>query len=122
MNETQTVPKKERRSNIELLRIVSMLMIVYHHLASHGVEMTYFDNKKCFVFVWEKGSLINKLSSSFLFPGGEIGVGVFFIITGYFYVKRSKADVSRIIIETSYYGVLLGIFSLIMLFYGGGAA
>lgn len=118
MNSTSSIPlkseRKQRDSNIELLRIVSMMMIVVHHFVAHGV-MNYTDSSRCFK-VWEQGSAINRFLSCLAFPGGEVGVGIFFIITGYFYIKRDKADFSKIIIETSFYSILLSALSLILYF------
>lgn len=63
-----------RRSGIELLRIISMLMIVAHHFAVHsdwGAAATGFNS--CLIGVF----------AAF----GKVAVGIFFIITGYFLAK-----------------------------------
>jgi hypothetical protein len=36
-------PKKKRQSNIELLRIFSMILIIGHHFSVHGIS-TYIKN------------------------------------------------------------------------------
>ncbi len=65
---------KQRESNLELLRIVSMALIVLHHCLYHGLSPDYF-----------------KLSDSrwlleFLLLGGG-GINCFVLISGYFMVK-----------------------------------
>lgn len=73
-----TNEKKEplRNSSIELLRIISMLMIVLHHFASYG-EFS-FDNTTLSIprFWW-----------NIMEMGGKLGVDVFVLISGYFLVK-----------------------------------
>lgn len=65
---------KERYSNIEFLRILSMFLIVVHHFAFHGFD-------KAAVATSEAGWQVNSL----LFGGG-VGVAVFVLISGYFMV------------------------------------
>lgn len=67
----------ERKSNIELLRIVAMFMIVGSHLACHGVQSQLLGNNT--YQIWNDGSEINKIFVSFLNPGG-VGVALFFIM------------------------------------------
>lgn len=76
----------KRNSNIELLRIISMLMIVAHHYVFYGVEQNY--NPAISGIVFSSGTLINRCFSLFLLPGGVVGVAVFFIISGYFGIKN----------------------------------
>lgn len=49
----------ERKSNIELLRIVAMFMIVGSHLACHGVQSQLLGNNA--YQIWNGGSEINKI-------------------------------------------------------------
>lgn len=65
---------KERNSSIELLRIISMILIVFHHISVHGFS-SYAD-PSFFSIIW----------SSFIRIGGKIGVNVFVIISGYFLI------------------------------------
>lgn len=72
---------EKRESNIELLRIISMLMIVSAHFAAHGImkinsENSYVD--------WINASPFNQNFIMMLIPGGKVGVGLFFVITGFF--------------------------------------
>ena len=64
-----------RQSNIELLRIISMLMIVFHHFAVHGG------------LKWETPSVtIPFFWYNFIVMGGKIGVNIFVLISGYFLI------------------------------------
>lgn len=63
-----------RKSNLELLRIVSMVLIVAHHYSIHGgfilPEMNF-----------------NKALIQVLSLGGKLGVDCFVLITGYFMIE-----------------------------------
>lgn len=72
------LPPPERKSSIELLRIISMLMIVFCHFAIHGK------------FIWENSLLpISRLWYNVIVTGGTIGVNLFVLISGYFLVTSS---------------------------------
>lgn len=77
--------QKNRNSSIELLRIIAMLMIVFHHLAVHG-GFSYGINEITIPRYW-----VNLISI-----GGKIGVDIFVLISGYFLIEeRSISDVIR---------------------------
>lgn len=73
---------KTRDSNIELLRIFSMILIVAHHFSLHGVLKEFPENP-----------LANQSVTSFLAQviqlGGKAGVTLFIIISGYFMVQSN---------------------------------
>lgn len=73
--EQNTQKSKVRNSSIELLRIIAMLMIVFHHFAVHGG------------FEWGRAISINRLWYNFIIMGGKIGVNVFVIISGYYLIN-----------------------------------
>lgn len=75
-----------RLTNIELLRILAMLMIVFHHFAYHGE----------FDFATDVIG-INRLWIQFIQLGGRIGVNVFVIISGYFLVCKESVRTDRVI-------------------------
>lgn len=67
------LPQNKRQSNFELLRILSMFLIVMHHIAVHG----------------EYGEVtsVNYAVLRFFEIGGKIGVNLFVLISGYFMVN-----------------------------------
>lgn len=96
----------ERSSNFEMLRIIAMFMIVAAHYAGHGVRhVLFFSESK----IWLTGSFINRIFTSFLIPGGKIGVGLFFALTGYFMIdKEYKIQrLLKIILEVYFYSILM---------------
>ena len=81
-----------RKSSIELLRIIAMVMIVFHHFAVHGG------------FTWTSSSnLLTQLWYLFIIMGGKVGVNVFVFITGYYLIK-SKDDFFRPIKILKFWG------------------
>lgn len=94
-----------RSSNIELLRIVTMLMIVAHHFAYHGG----------FEFATNTIS-INRLWVQFIQLGGRVGVNVFVLISGYFLVSRETIQTNRIIkLWGQIFGYSIVLFALFVL-------
>lgn len=75
---------KQRNSNIELLRIFSMLAIVFHHFSIHG--NFYFSSPS-----------VNSLYLMFIQMGGKISVVCFTLISGYFLVNSSGFRLTRLI-------------------------
>ena len=79
---------KQRDSSLELLRIVSMLLIIVHHYAVHGFLL--------------KGEFaifpltLNKLIILFLSLGGKVGVNCFVLISSY-YLVDSKIKLRKIL-------------------------
>lgn len=91
-----------RQSNIELLRIASMLMIILFHFSVHGP--------------WpDDGPLASQVAADMLSFGGKLGVNCFVMITGYFMVRGHLRVTSllRIVFETWFYSfAILGIFAV----------
>lgn len=73
---------KNRESNFELLRIFAMFLIVLHHCNVHGIFDYWNDNS----FVLYR---INNFISLFLSSGGQVGVTLFVLLTGYFSCQQS---------------------------------
>lgn len=72
----KAIKKKTRDSNIELLRIIAMCLIIFHHMALNtGIVDGYAVN----------GNMIFGIIGGI---GGKIGVVVFILITGYFSIKK----------------------------------
>lgn len=75
-----------RKSNIELLRIISMVMIIAHHIGVHsGFE--FATNSVSF----------NELWILFLKIGGKIGVNIFVLISGYFLINAKTLKISKVL-------------------------
>ncbi len=99
MSSLNILPKqtdnKKRESNIELLRIVCMVLIITHHCVLHGgaINMDF---------------CVNKWFSIFLLPGGKICFDTFLAISMWFLVDQSfKAErFAKIWIETLVYSLL----------------
>ncbi len=100
------IEKKERDSNFELLRIIAMFMIVASHYAVHGVRHTLTLELSA---QWLDGILFNRILTSFLMPGGTIGNGIFFLLTGYFmFGKPYKVQrLIKLIAQVYFYAVAL---------------
>lgn len=83
-----------------------MFMIVAGHYAGHGVRHVWFSSESK---IWLTGSFINRIFTSFLIPGGKIGVGLFFALTGYFMIdKEYKVQkLLKIILEVYFYSILM---------------
>ncbi len=77
------VKKNGRNSNVELLRIIAMIVIIIHHYMYHGLLKTEFYN-------------INYYIANILSIGGALGVDIFFIISGY-YIYKSKITARKIL-------------------------
>ena len=81
---TSDISRNKRNSNIEILRILSMLFIIAHHYAVHGFDLS-------------AGSFtVNEVTLQILSLGGKIGVNVFVFITGYFMIN-SRFDAKKLL-------------------------
>lgn len=75
---------KERNSNLEILRIISMILIVMHHYSVHGFSLNNLDYS------------FNKYIIDFLYLGGKLGVNCFILISGYFMIN-SKFTIKKLL-------------------------
>ena len=93
------ITKPTRRSGPELLRVVAMLLIVFHHFAVHGG------------FAFAPDSLSpNRLWLQFIEMGGKVGVNAFILISGYFSVSSRGVRVGKLLrlwLQMFFYSVLL---------------
>lgn len=95
------MPKKARNSNIELLRILAMLMIVMYHIVCHCVNVQLTDGSS---MARMGNGLFNHpifykrlwiLATIMQF--GPIGNVIFILISGYFMVEKGKnIDLAKI--------------------------
>lgn len=93
-----------RKSNIELLRIIAMIMIIAHHYCLYGG--------------WSKvsGLSINNAILDFLVIGGKIGVAIFVLISGYFGIN-SEFKIKKLIntvLQVLFYSILFGLLNIII--------
>lgn len=89
----------ERKSNIELLRIFSMILIVFHHYATHGGVY------------WNVNDGMNEWIATAMISYGKIGVDIFMIICGYFMVEQQFTwkKLLKLEVPVWFYSVLFGI-------------
>ncbi|MCB4809125.1 acyltransferase family protein [Tamlana sp. 62-3] len=92
--------KKKRKSNIELLRIVLMLMIISHHIIVHGLGLKNITSED---FINTKLTYIEILLNSFF----VMGVNGFVFISGYFGIKFKIKRILSIIVQAISYSVIL---------------
>ena len=104
-----------RSSNFELLRIISMLLIVASHYAYHGIWQFGTVNEG----LWKTALFAKKLFTCFL-EQGEVGVACFFMISGYFLIQKKSARLSRILVQTVLWSWVAGILSVMFTIHGGG--
>ena len=93
-----------RKSNIELLRIIAIIMIIAHHYCLYGG--------------WSKvsGLSINNAILDFLVIGGKIGVAIFVLISGYFGIN-SEFKIKKLIntvLQVLFYSILFGLLNIII--------
>ena len=97
----------KRSSNIELLRIVFMLMIVLHHYCVNS-GLTE-------VMKWNDITS-NMILVQFMSIGGKVGVNGFFLISGYFMIHKlaSVQKMIKLIFEVWFYNIVVFLFFLLM--------
>lgn len=96
----QTAKNAVRDSNIELLRIVLMLMIIGYHLIVHGAEMAgsvsnyQMVDKSAFAYVFLKSFLV-------------IAVNCFVFISGFYRIRFKVHTVLGLLFQVLFYSLLL---------------
>lgn len=107
-NVTPPTPTKAfaqpRQSNIELLRIVCMFCIVFHHFLVHAVFPDSLDSDASL----NSGNTISIITNGFLY----IGVNCFILISGFYGVKLRWKNIASLFIACALYGVLGYLFHL----------
>lgn len=96
------MPTKARNSNFELLRIMAILMIVLSHSIWHGVLKSGQTDAYA---LWDTGTQLFKVFTS-MSVLGTIGVGLFFMITGYFTAHKEKTSIKKVCLITLFYAAL----------------
>lgn len=100
--------RENRSSSYELLRILAMFMIIGHHYSVHGIQHCLVAGIS-FKPDWLSGSFINRIFTDLLVPGGQIGVGIFFALTGYFMINKTPKieKILKLTITVFFYSLLL---------------
>lgn len=80
----ETKKAKVRSTNLEILRIVSMILILLHHFYDNNIILDY------------QNITIHQLIVQILSIGGKIGVNCFMLITGYFMIE-SKFKIKKLL-------------------------
>ncbi len=93
---SETHVTEYRKSNIELLRVISMVIIVLSHYVYHG-GLLY------------QSLSINQALAQFLKVGGKIGVTLFVFISAYFLVdsKFKFVNLVKLSLQVSFYAILI---------------
>ena len=80
---TKRTPPAQRQMNFELLRIFSILIIIFNHFSIHGG------------FAFDTSSITwNRLWIQFIL-GGNLGVDLFVLISGYFLITWDRVDTRK---------------------------
>ncbi len=94
---------KQRNSAFELLRIVSMVLIIAHHFSVHGG------------FYFQSASLTgNMLFLQLLSIGGKVGVNLFVMVTGYFTILsdgRRPEKIVKLWLQIFFYSTVIYLLS-----------
>lgn len=98
---------KRRLSNIELLRIICLIMVILSHYYCHSG------------FPEDSFISFNKVMMQFMASGGKVAVDVFVIITGYFCVTQifRWRKVLKFLLCTYFWSVVILIFAICILPY-----
>lgn len=105
-----------RNSNIECLRIIAILMIVFHHCVVHGViENPLLPN----FYFWNNSLTLNRIITLLFAPGGSVGIGIFFLITGYycygFNSEKCMKKIQRLVLDVYFYAVIVGMCNMLLM-------
>jgi len=83
---TEPPKKKQRQSNIELLRIIAMYLIISHHFSIHGN------------FSFSKNELtVNQFWLKFITIGGRIAVDTYVLNSGYFLINSKSVKINKVL-------------------------
>lgn len=113
---------KKRSSNMEMLRIVAMLMIITYHIFCHCINTQLTDLQSilnlnngfyCHRAFYKRLSLLAVIS-----PLGQVGNAIFFLISGYFNGTKKFIDLTNIsrklLYQLGFAAITLGILSIIV--------
>ena len=104
--QTAVIPRKPRNSNLELYRIIVMLMIVAHH---------YVVNSNLWPLLQEAPLSPSSTAMTIFGAWGKTGINCFLMITGYFMCKSdfSWHKLLKLYIQIAFYSIIIyGIFCI----------
>lgn len=94
----------QRKSNIELLRIIAMWYILVHHLIVHAVYPDVMTGQNGVTSEYAVYSILE----GFLY----VAVNVFILISGYFGIKLRARRIWSLYLQCAFYGLLTYIFGV----------
>ena len=105
MSHQSLAPKKERQSNLELLRIIAMFMVVIYHFAERMSGGVTFEPSQI---------TFNSIAVRILASFGNTGNNLFVLVCGYFLVRSSfkLRHALRLWAEVFFYSALIGVIFL----------
>ena len=94
---------KQRDSSFELLRLMLMFLIVFHHAITHGLGLDSFAS-------WSMSSLLIPDDEMYLYLSlnnlGIFAVNAFVIISGYFGIKSTWKKANTLVLCVLFYTIL----------------
>ena len=99
--------RKERLSNIELLRFFSILIIIGHHFVLYNGLTECIDI-----------NFVNRIWVQFLLVSGKLGVSLFILISGYFLIETMELKVEKLLklwLQIFTYSILAYLFYIVIL-------
>lgn len=96
---------KVRSSNLELLRIISMIMIIFNHISVHGK----------YTFLPE--ITLNECYTDIIAFGGKVGVAAFVLISSYFLIGKTELRLSKVLdvwIQCIFYSLTIFAFTYLL--------
>ncbi len=90
----------KRASNIELLRIITLIFIIAHHYSLHGG------------FDFDAGFCTNLLITQIFSIGGKLGVNIFVLISGYFLSKQPVfrwKSILNFFVQVSFFSIAISL-------------
>lgn len=102
---------KKRNSNFELLRIIAMFLIIFHHSVVHGLL-----NNNTSIGGWIPVSnrvWLTTFTGQMVATFGKVAVGIFVMISGYFLVtssidgKKTFKKVFFLIVQVYFYSIII---------------
>lgn len=114
MSESKVV--KKRLTNFEVLRTLSMLLIVVWHSLVHGLHIAGGSNQLRPIVEWESSIFVfNYLATNYLMCITAVAVNCYILITGYFSIQSGFKwnKILNIWLQTSFYSfTIAGIMKL----------